>query len=185
MYSESHCHFRPTGNEVYEKAVNAGVELVLTAGIDMASTVEAIDVACQYGIVKACVGIHPWYADEYSEENYEKLLAGPDAEAVERAKLQLDQSRNSLWSSQISRDSTCGAAARGAASDIGPPMEVESPATNPTNVLRIWASTSGEKTAGLSLDNMSRTRCIARARVSGLPGSDQACHGRRSAMVGR
>jgi len=51
-----------------------------------------------------------------AQDDYEGLLAGPDTEAVERAKLQLDQARNSLWSSQLSRDSTCGAAARGAAS---------------------------------------------------------------------
>jgi len=82
MYSESHCHFRAAGDEAYEKAVKAGVELVLTAGIDVASTVEAVDVASQYGIVKACVGIHPWYADEYSEENHKKLRALADNEEV-------------------------------------------------------------------------------------------------------
>ncbi len=82
MYSESHCHFRAAGDEAYEKAVKAGVELVLTAGIDVASTVEAINVASKYGIVKACVGIHPWYADEYSEENHKKLKALADNEEV-------------------------------------------------------------------------------------------------------
>lgn len=82
MYSESHCHFRAAGDEAYEKAVNSGVELVLTAGIDVASTVEAVDVACSYPIVKACVGIHPWYADEYSEENHKKLKVLADNEEV-------------------------------------------------------------------------------------------------------
>ncbi len=82
MYSESHCHFRAAGDEAYEKAIKAGVELVLTAGIDVASTVEAVNVASKYGIVKACVGIHPWYADEYSEENHKKLNALADNEEV-------------------------------------------------------------------------------------------------------
>ena len=82
MYSESHCHFRAAGDEAYEKAIKAGVELVLTAGIDVASTVEAVDVACSYPIVKACVGIHPWYADEYSEENHKKLKVLADNEEV-------------------------------------------------------------------------------------------------------
>ena len=82
MYSESHCHFRAASDEAYEKAVKAGVELILTAGIDVASTVDAVDVACQYRIVKACVGIHPWYADEYSEENHKKLKVLADNEEV-------------------------------------------------------------------------------------------------------
>ncbi|NQT09347.1 TatD family hydrolase [Candidatus Bathyarchaeota archaeon] len=82
MYSESHCHFRAAGDEAYENAVKAGVELILTAGIDVASTVEAVEVACQYAIVNACVGIHPWYADEYSEENHKKLKVMADNEEV-------------------------------------------------------------------------------------------------------
>jgi TatD DNase family protein len=82
MYSESHCHFRAAGDEAYEKAVDSGVELVLTAGIDVASTVEAIEVACSYPIVKACVGIHPWYADEYNEENHKKLKVLANNEEV-------------------------------------------------------------------------------------------------------
>ena len=52
-------------------------------------------------------------AVETAEESYEGLLAGSDPEAVEQAKLGLDQARNSLWSAQVSRDSTCGASARG------------------------------------------------------------------------
>lgn len=48
-----------------------------------------------------------------AEENYEELLARPDTEAVRQAELQLSQARNSLWSAQVSRDSTCGASARG------------------------------------------------------------------------
>lgn len=51
-----------------------------------------------------------------AEEKYERVLAGPDSEAVEQAKLGLDQARNSLWSAQVSRDSTCGSAAAGIAS---------------------------------------------------------------------
>ena len=48
-----------------------------------------------------------------AEENQATLLAKPDPEAVEQAKFKLEQARNSLWSTQMSRDSTCGASARG------------------------------------------------------------------------
>jgi len=73
MFSESHCHLRVVSEETMEKAERAGVELVLTAGIDMASSEAAVETAGRYGIVKGCVGIHPWYADEYSQENLGKL----------------------------------------------------------------------------------------------------------------
>lgn len=50
-----------------------------------------------------------------AQEKYEMLAAGADLDAIEQARLRLDQARNSLWSAQASRDSICGAAERGAA----------------------------------------------------------------------
>ncbi len=73
MYSESHCHLRDVTDESISKAMKAGVELILTAGIDVASSEKAVEVASKYEIVKSCVGIHPWYADEYNFENLTKL----------------------------------------------------------------------------------------------------------------
>lgn len=88
MYSESHCHLREVDEDSLKKA---GVELVLKAGIDMASSEEAVETAEEYGIVKGCVGIHPWFADDYSPENHERLreLAGSD-EVVAVSELGLD-----------------------------------------------------------------------------------------------
>jgi len=62
--------------------MEAGVELVLTAGIDTASSVRAVEVAGKYKIVKGCVGIHPWYADEYNFENLSKLKQLAENEEV-------------------------------------------------------------------------------------------------------
>jgi len=53
-----------------------------------------------------------------AEESYEGVLAGSDPEAVEQARLWLDQAKNSLWSTQMSRDSICGASARGDAPQL-------------------------------------------------------------------
>ena len=72
-YSEAHCHVRSMADEAIEKAVKNGVELVLTAGIDMPSCEDAVATAAKYGIVKGCVGIHPWYADDYNPENHDIL----------------------------------------------------------------------------------------------------------------
>ena len=67
MYSESHCHLRSIGEEAVSKAEKAGVKLVLTAGIDILSSEEAVKTAGKFRIVKGCVGIHPWRADTYSD----------------------------------------------------------------------------------------------------------------------
>ena len=40
-----------------------------------------------------------------AQEAYERLINGPDAVEMERAQLNLDRAKNSLWSSQMSRDS--------------------------------------------------------------------------------
>jgi len=82
MYSESHCHLRDVTDESISKAMEAGVELILTAGIDTASSVRALEVASKYEIVKCCVGIHPWYADEFSFENLSRLKQLTDNEEV-------------------------------------------------------------------------------------------------------
>ena len=66
MYSESHCHLRSLDYEAVAKAEEASVELVLTAGIDVPSSEEAVRTAASFKIVKGCVGIHPWRADTYS-----------------------------------------------------------------------------------------------------------------------
>jgi TatD DNase family protein len=62
--------------------MEAGVELILTAGIDTASSVRAIEVASKYEVVKGCIGIHPWYADEYNFENLRKLKQLAENEEV-------------------------------------------------------------------------------------------------------
>jgi TatD DNase family protein len=55
-------------------AKKSSISLVLTAGIDVLSSEEAVKIANRFDIVKACVGIHPWRADTYSENAYETLM---------------------------------------------------------------------------------------------------------------
>ena len=43
-----------------------------------------------------------------AQEAYDALLNGPDAREVEKTKLSLDSAKNSLWSTQLRRDATCG-----------------------------------------------------------------------------
>lgn len=73
MFSDSHCHLRSVTEDAVKEAEEAGVVLVLTAGIDVESSEEAVKIASRFGIVKGCVGIHPWYANSYDPENLERL----------------------------------------------------------------------------------------------------------------
>ncbi|UCH57786.1 MAG: TatD family hydrolase [Candidatus Bathyarchaeota archaeon] len=83
-----------------EEAEKAGVELVLTAGIDLPSSDEAVKTAEKIGIVKACVGIHPWRADTFSPEALSKLrelAAHPDVVAVSEIGLDYVGRRTPEW----------------------------------------------------------------------------------------
>lgn len=96
MFVETHGHLVGVRGEqnlddVIKRATEAGVVLILTAGIDVPSSTQAVEVARKYEPVKACVGIHPWYADEYNEEAHKKLrqLAGEE-EVVAVSEIGLD-----------------------------------------------------------------------------------------------
>jgi len=85
MYSESHCHLRAVTPEAVEKAEADGFKLLLNAGIDLGSSEEAVEMAKVYNIVKGCVGVHPWYADEYNsavEARLRELADGPEVVAI-------------------------------------------------------------------------------------------------------
>lgn len=73
MFSESHCHVDLKAGDAIKRAEEMGVELILTAGIDMVSSEEAIQTSKKFDVVRACVGIHPWNADTYSSEALTKL----------------------------------------------------------------------------------------------------------------
>ncbi|MGQ9680168.1 MAG: TatD family hydrolase [Candidatus Bathyarchaeia archaeon] len=73
MYSESHCHVDSKSIEAIKRAEEKGVRLILTAGIDLESSIEAIKTSEMFSTVKACVGIHPWNADRYSVEALKKI----------------------------------------------------------------------------------------------------------------
>jgi len=100
MYSESHCHLSGVTDEVIEKARNAGFKLLLTSGIDLDSSIEAATSAKKWDIVKGCVGIHPWYADEYTpsvEERFMELAREPEVVAVSEIGLDFKGRMTKEW----------------------------------------------------------------------------------------
>lgn len=109
-YSESHCHLGAITPEKVQKAKADGFTLLLTSGIDHESSVTAADTAKKFSIVKACVGVHPWYADEYSKETeaaFTRLAAEPEVVAISEIGLDFQGRMTKQWvreESYIDRD---------------------------------------------------------------------------------
>lgn len=100
MYSESHCHLSGVTDEVIGKARKAGFTLLLTSGIDLDSSIEAATSAKKWDIVKGCVGIHPWYADEYTpavEKRFRELAREPEVVAVSEIGLDFKGRMTKEW----------------------------------------------------------------------------------------
>lgn len=67
------------------EAEKMGFKLLLTSGIDPPSSEQAITTARRHEIVKSCVGVHPWYADEYNDdvgERFKELVKDPECVAI-------------------------------------------------------------------------------------------------------
>ena len=82
------------------KAKDAGFTLLFTSGIDLDSSIEATASAKKWDIVKGCVGVHPWYADEYTpsvEERFIKLAREPEVVAVSEIGLDFKGRMTKEW----------------------------------------------------------------------------------------
>jgi TatD DNase family protein len=100
MYSESHCHLTGGTDEAIKEARKAGFKLLLTSGIDLDSSIEAAASARKWDIVKGCVGIHPWYADDYTslvEERFMELVREPEVVAVSETGLDFKGRMTKEW----------------------------------------------------------------------------------------
>lgn len=90
-YSESHCHISGDLNDYVVRAEKLCFDLVLQAGIDLISSEIALKNAQKYKMIKACVGIHPWYADDYSDDiNYIFKNLAKNKEVVAISEIGLD-----------------------------------------------------------------------------------------------
>jgi TatD DNase family protein len=72
-------------------AESKGFKLLLTSGIDLPSSEEAVLTSQRHDIVKSCVGVHPWYADEFDNTVAEKFrILAEDPECVAISEIGLD-----------------------------------------------------------------------------------------------
>ncbi len=90
MFIDSHAHlFYPNFNgevdQVIERAKTAGVDYILVPATDLASSAQAIDLAEQFDMVYAAVGVHPHDTKEWEDSlipKLEKLAQHPKVVAI-------------------------------------------------------------------------------------------------------
>ena len=77
--------------EDLDNAEKQGFKLLLTSGIDLPSSEQALMTSHRHPIAKACLGVHPWYADEYTAGVAERFIElSHDAECVAISEIGLD-----------------------------------------------------------------------------------------------
>lgn len=80
MFANAHTHLRGDLDTVIQRAKKNKVELILVAGADIQSSIDAVKIAKSYDSVYACVGVHPWNADKLDKISQKRLrdLAGEE-----------------------------------------------------------------------------------------------------------
>ena len=78
MLIDSHAHldmkdFDKDRKQVIERATQGGVGQIITIGIDLASSLKALELADQYDFIFSTVGYHPHNADEVNLEELKEL----------------------------------------------------------------------------------------------------------------
>ena len=84
---DTHCHlnfkaFRKNLNDVYQRAINAGVDSIIVPGTDVETSKKAVDIAGQYKGVFGAVGIHPHHAEEVRRKKLELRMVIKEIEEL-------------------------------------------------------------------------------------------------------
>jgi TatD DNase family protein len=170
MYSETHCHLGDITPEGVRKAEEAGLELMITMGLDNASTEAAIMKAKMHRCIKVSVGVHPWYADDFNDETrdrFKSLASNQEVVAVGEIGLDYTGRMNRQWvreekyvDKEIQRAALRGQI--GLAKELGFPVIIHDRAPG-QEVLDIIKETSAQKTGaiihGFSKDAAYVDRC--------------------------
>lgn len=90
MFVDTHAHlFYPNFNgeigDVLERAKNSGIDYIIVPGTDLASSVQAVELAEKYDFIYAAVGIHPHDTKEWTDsllDNLEELAKNKKVVAI-------------------------------------------------------------------------------------------------------
>lgn len=78
MFADSHAHlemgeFDSDRQEVIARAIEAGVELIVTVGTTLADCEKVVALAAEYQEIYAAVGVHPHHAKEIERDTYQAI----------------------------------------------------------------------------------------------------------------
>lgn len=78
MFIDTHTHlfypnFEGEVDNVIERAVQSGVEYMIVPGTDLATSLQAIELAQKYDIIYASIGVHPHDSKDWNDSLIEKL----------------------------------------------------------------------------------------------------------------
>jgi TatD DNase family protein len=86
---DTHCHLTDkvftNPDEAIQRAIDAGVELMTTVGLDREDCPKAVELADKHGGVYAAVGIHPHEADRFQDSDLDllrELAKNPKVRAI-------------------------------------------------------------------------------------------------------
>ena len=79
MLIDTHCHlddeqFDEVRDAVITRALDAGIDFMLTIGTTLESCKKTIEIAEQFASVKAAVGIQPNYCAEANDGDWEQIV---------------------------------------------------------------------------------------------------------------
>jgi TatD DNase family protein len=100
MLIDSHAHldmeeFNEDLEAVIERAANGGVENIVTIGIDLESSIKALDLAQRYDFIYSTVGFHPHDADMVTDSSLMELQGlAKEKKVVAWGEIGLDFFRN-------------------------------------------------------------------------------------------
>ncbi|MBN2417743.1 MAG: TatD family hydrolase, partial [Deltaproteobacteria bacterium] len=100
MLIDSHAHldmddFKDDLESVIDRAYQGGVERIITIGIDLSSSIKALEIANSYDYIYSTVGFHPHDADKVTDAQLEELKAlAKENKVVAWGEIGLDFFRN-------------------------------------------------------------------------------------------
>jgi TatD DNase family protein len=65
--------FNPDREEVIERAINAGIEAIITIGSDLESNIKGLELSKKYDFIYSSVGIHPHDAKDFTEDIFNQI----------------------------------------------------------------------------------------------------------------
>jgi TatD DNase family protein len=86
--------------EDVKRAEDAGLTLMITMGLDEASTAVALRLAKRHPLIRLSLAVHPWYSDEYSEDTRRMFLGlaeNPEVVAIGETGLDFTGRMSHQW----------------------------------------------------------------------------------------